>query len=216
MSDTNEDKVTPHNALELQRCPECGYSLTALPTSGNCPECGFAYEPSLFVLYGWAAGQRATVASASRGRLVWLTIVWPIVLLLAYFDGFRRLSQGRFSFGAVFLLAMLIAWVWAFIKRREAVQIHGAPSMLLLSPRGFEQRDGSTATNAGGWNKECVLIPKAKRGDRHRIQIYTRRFRWWCVDEPNVDFEATVPFMTMEAILERAREWCPVKSSRRE
>jgi hypothetical protein len=71
----------------LKRCPKCAYDLTGHPEEGTCPECGRKYDQSMIVLFGWGAGQRANLRTASKRALpkiaFWLVIgLLPILLMI--------------------------------------------------------------------------------------------------------------------------------------
>jgi hypothetical protein len=126
-------------AMPDRRCGGCGYLLTGLAPEGECPECGIAYRADELVLCGWAGKGRETIANVPTSRLALSVLavspyLWIIGLL--EFFAYHRVR------GIVYL-STAAAFSFPYLWRRWFVLgTADHPCFVVISPRGFQQRDG--------------------------------------------------------------------------
>ncbi len=96
-------QIEPTNPLQLDCCPDCGYSLHGLPDRGMCPECGLEYGPDLIILYG-KTSQGVSLRAITSGKTLppSITLV-PLVVLVAL------LVPIVLSYGLIALILLVLA-----------------------------------------------------------------------------------------------------------
>lgn len=121
-----------------RRCGDCGYELTALPSAGRCPECGQVYLEDELVLFGWAGGNDANIATAHISRMLWVLVPIMLAFLVIGVLSIRRdpIWTLLWSLIGVFVLTRM-AWI-----RYSNAAISPAPVQLRISPHGIGRREG--------------------------------------------------------------------------
>lgn len=190
--------------LRLDRCPDCGYLLTGLPTSGVCPECGFSYTGEMIVLYGWASGVRIDDANqkptALKTAIVWLkaafvlTVVWLPALTVG----------GVISLGVA--LIVTLAAVRTLYRRHRLLREGPGPVQLRLTPQGFAQHNGIGLVKLRPWHRGRRLRIRKVLGMKYRVRTY----RWYqptVLGWRHVDFMFRADSKTVSRIQERIDRW---------
>ena len=176
MSEINDNQHGVADPLRLDRCPDCGYSLTGLPEEGVCPECGFAYNPDMIVLYGWAGWGHGGDATRRRTVGWWIGTVLASALILSLFG----------AYGAVLLVAY---WGWMIYRRRQLSLDTPAPVQLRLFPDGFGQRDGLGPVELHPWRGDKLQFEFQQLAP-HRYRIRSKRFWAWRAALVNFEFQS--------------------------
>jgi hypothetical protein len=123
--------------LELANtlCPNCGYALEGLASSGKCPECGRVQNPSEVVLYGWTRGQFENTGNSKPSRFLWAVVfAYGWILNLGSW-GFRTIALA----GAI---AMILS-VLTLIRRKDSR--HPGLIQVRLTPQGCVQLNDTSA-----------------------------------------------------------------------
>ncbi len=185
----------PRRILRLQRCPKCDYDLRSLPENHRCPECGFAYDPSLFAIYGWSGRERFSLA----GRLLlgtWFerTSAMVIVALVVGAVGhsfYQYWATGRPSSGFLFWIPIVVIAGAVRLRphvRRSRTDQWGTVQ-LLFSRTGVSLRRGPGEPSYVPWDRFRKVRFRNLRFYRVRKETWRLRlghpfwqFRWTAFD----------------------------------
>ncbi len=181
----------PRNVLKLRRCPRCDYNLEGLPRSHICPECGFAYDASMFVLYGWP---RRSDRPVLWRALLSLAANLPVVIFLFYLAfATPRFSVWPGSLVIPLLVALYLFWAVTWIQKRR-LRIAGIGMIqLCFSSSGAGARFGKgkphfipwrrfrdfrfRRAGRGAWRlrlscglwRELLTVPFVRRVEPHKV-----------------------------------------------
>lgn len=145
----------------VRLCPECGYSLEALPEAGRCPECGFYFSAEQIIIYGWEAVQ-STFATA---RSPFAMYFYLVCLGLIFFCSGLGLFFGKMPLiGLCVILAGIAIGALQLAWRRKLLSTMPAPVQLRLFPEGYGARTGLGKVRLEPWTRKtkCRFISKPK------------------------------------------------------
>ena len=190
--------------LILDRCPSCGYRLTGLPPTGPCPECGEAYDTKLAVLFGWAAGTRASAVNGDRRSVLF----WLVLIAFQVFNtALMWKSIGR-GYAATTLLA-LVASVGIVIWRRWTCDMPGM-IQVHLSAAGACQLDTPKGTPPPmvPWHElEAPVVTRSREGV-WRLRLRRREeSSWWMPRGNPVDAEWRATAEEAARLRDRIIDW---------
>jgi hypothetical protein len=164
----------------LERCPQCSYSLSGLPTKHACPECGLRYD------------ERSEVWRAQwdrYGRSYALAIIIPSCTFIPV--GLVQFGLDD-SFGSLFFAVLLFGLlVGLFIHMRIG---QGRPRMAVLpdglfilsligKPRLIPWSQIADAKHSNG-----LGVTQVRLNNGRRISV-----RWWCMPSPvTAEFAALI------------------------
>lgn len=214
----SEETNDPRRILRLQRCPQCDYDLSTLPEEHRCPECGFAYDCSMFAVYGWTRKERFSI----QGRLLlgtWTERALAIVILAALasaitgmaFDAYRSWKTGSPRavtlpglIPFIFVAALVgVARLRSHVRRSR--EQHWGTIQLLFTRAGASKRRGPGEPRFVPWERFRRLRFRKLRSIRAgkrlwRLRLTVPFFRWFRWEQ----FEALVECTPREAALMRA------------
>lgn len=95
------------------KCPQCGYSLIALPEIGRCPECGVPYDPVTLAYVPDAKLER-------RNRQAWAAVMLPLVLMG--------------TMGFIYCASLTTVWMVVGTLVSASAAVPMARSVLVMAP----------------------------------------------------------------------------------
>lgn len=153
-----------HHRVRLNRCPQCGYDLTALPASHTCPECGLKYDQSMFILEGW------NLPSLRHSPIKLVLFCGVLAILLLMCRGWLGWSYGLL--GTLFFIAAVVyIGVHIYLKWRDDSGSRALARYLIAS-----QGVGRLGGKVYPWRdySHLMLIPDGVSG--YRLHLYPS---WW-------------------------------------
>ncbi len=159
--------------LRLAHCPQCNYNLDRLPRKHRCPECGFAYDASMFVVYGWASQHHLP---NFRRMFLGSRRVWIQLLGGAFYCyiTFRVIRSGNWSTLVAFALIGLSVYAqYAF--RRSKQRAFGGALQLAFSSEGASIRLGPGEPRFIPWKKFRRLKLRRVEKNRWRLLLSAQR-----------------------------------------
>ena len=190
-------------ALRLDVCPGCAYSLLGLPPQGVCPECGRAYDQSIVILYGWAAGSKADPGNAKPWHAAALAAL-PLAYCAA--RAVRAWGKGQ-PVRLVFFAGVVAAILWGLWRRFTSFE--PGLAQVRLSDAGCVQADTSKEADEATptpWDKvEAVKLERSGEGT-WRLRL-AGKATWWSGGTTYVDAEVKCGDARAAALRERIEAW---------
>lgn len=153
-----------HQKVHLNRCPQCGYDLTALPAKHTCPECGLKYDESMFILEGWRV---PSFRHSPRNLLI-----YSGVLAILLWMGRGMFGWSYDLLGALFFVASIIYFsILLYVKMRDESQSRALARYFITS-----EGVGKLGKKVYPWRdySHLMLLPDGASG--YRIHLYPS---WW-------------------------------------
>lgn len=191
----------PRAILKLRRCPQCDYDLEGLPRCHQCPECGFAYDESMFVLYGWPGRRQRPVVWRA---LITVGVELPMAIFIFYLAlSTLRLRQWPESLVVPLLLSVYAFRIATWIRNRRLRLAHGGMIQLCFASNGVGQRLGRGKPHLIPWKQLRAF--HFRRAGRDVWHLQLSRGVWGRV--------LSVPFVHR---VERRRVYAMIECDRRE